>query len=371
MDQHRAKAAFEQAMEIVRSHAADFAGGFPAPASQQGRYPRIENNDWTAGFYTGILWLCWEYSGDPFFSDLAESQVASFRRRIEQRVMVDHHDMGFIYTPSCVAAWKLRGDEFARQTALLAADNLKARFRQKGQFIQAWGPLDAPDNYRLIIDCLLNLPLLYWASEQTGDDSYRQTALAHLHTTCQVIFRPDASTYHTYYFDPATGLPSHGATKQGYSDSSTWSRGQAWGVCGLALNYAYTQDPAIPLLWRRVTDYFLAHLPADKVPYWDFYFREGDEPRDSSAGAIAVCGIREALRQGMADACLASAADAILESLVCRYAARPDQDTNGLLLHSTYGRLLGEGVDECCLWGDYFYMEALMRTIRPDWTMYW
>lgn len=371
MDQNKAKAAFERAMQVVRAHAAEFEGGFPAPASEHNHYPCIENNDWTAGFYTGILWMCWEYSGDEFFAELAKKHVASFRDRIERRVVVDHHDMGFIYTPSCVAAWKLKGDAFARETALLAADNLKARFREKGQFIQAWGQLDAPDNYRLIIDCLLNLPLLYWASEETGDDSYRRAALAHLDTTRKVIFRPDASTYHTYYFDLATGAPSHGATKQGYSDTSTWSRGQAWGVYGLALNYAYTKDPTIPAQWKQVTDYFLAHLPEDKVAYWDFYFRDGDEPRDSSASAIAVCGIREAVRQGMAGPELSAAADAMLDSLTDRYAVRPEDDSNGLLLHSTYGRLLGEGVDECCLWGDYFYMEALLRTIRPDWKMYW
>ena len=226
----------------------------------------------------------------------------------------------------------ISGDEFAKETALLAADNLKARFREKGQFIQAWGELDTKENYRLIIDCLLNLPILYWATEVTGDGSYRECALKHLETTRKVIFRPDFSTYHTYYFDLETGKPAYGATKQGYSDESTWSRGQSWGVYGLMLNYMYEKVDGIPEEWKKVTDYFLAHLPQDKAAYWDFYFMDGPEPRDSSASAIAV---------------------------------------NGILLHSTYGRLLGDGIDECCLWGDYFYMEALMRVIKPEWKPYW
>lgn len=265
----------------------------------------------------------------------------------------------------------ISGDEFAKETALLAADNLKARFREKGQFIQAWGELDTKENYRLIIDCLLNLPILYWATEVTGDGSYRECALKHLETTRKVIFRPDYSTYHTYYFDLETGKPAYGATKQGYSDESTWSRGQSWGVYGLMLNYMYEKVDGIPEEWKKVTDYFLAHLPQDKAAYWDFYFMDGPEPRDSSASAIAVCGILEAYKQGVCGEDYLEKAYEILESLAENYAAPENDEVNGILLHSTYGRLLGDGIDECCLWGDYFYMEALMRVIRPEWKPYW
>ena len=363
--------AFEKGMRITENHLKDFEGGFPAPASEHGRYPVIENNDWTAGFYTGILWMCYEYSGKKVFRERAEKQLESFRFRIDHRVVVDHHDMGFIYSLSCVAAYKLTGNEFAKETALLAADNLKSRFREKGQFIQAWGELDTSDNYRLIIDCLLNLPILYWAAEVTGDPSYRECAVKHLETTRRVIYRPDYSTYHTYYFDLETGEPAYGATKQGYSNESTWSRGQAWGVYGLMLNYMYDKIGSIPEEWHKVTDYFLDHLPEDKAAYWDFHFTDGPEPRDSSASAIAVCGILEAYKQGICDESYLQQAYAILESLAENYAAPENEEVNGILLHSTYGRLLGDGIDECCLWGDYFYMEALMRVLKEDWKPYW
>lgn len=376
MDKKLFQEAFEKGMRITERHLDDFKGteskgGFPAPASENNRYPMIDNNDWTAGFYTGILWMCYEYSGREVFKDRAMEQIKSFRYRIDHRVVVDHHDMGFIYSLSCVAAYKLTGDEFAKETALLAADNLKSRFREKGQFIQAWGELDTKENYRLIIDCLLNLPILYWASEVTGDASYRECALKHLETTRKVIFRPDYSTYHTYYFDMETGEPAYGATKQGYSDESTWSRGQSWGVYGLMLNYMYEKADGIPEEWKKVTDYFLAHLPEDKAAYWDFYFMDGPEPRDSSASAIAVCGILEAYKQGVCGEDYLEKAYEILASLAENYAAPENDEVNGLLLHSTYGRLLGDGIDECCLWGDYFYMEALMRVIRPEWKPYW
>ena len=139
-----------------------------------------------------------------------------------------------------MAAYKLTGNETAKKAALLAADRLCTRFQEKGQFLQAWGALGAKDNYRLIIDCLLNLPLLYWASEVTGQLRYREIALAHTATSMANLVRPDHSTYHTFFFDPETGAPLRGSTQQGYRDGSAWARGQAWGVYGMALAYFYT-----------------------------------------------------------------------------------------------------------------------------------
>ncbi|MDR1691916.1 MAG: glycoside hydrolase family 88 protein [Oscillospiraceae bacterium] len=371
MDADKARRALDGAMTITETHLGDFTGGFPPPASKNGIYPKGENTEWTAGFYTGLMWMFWEHSMRPIFRETAERHLVSFRDRLDRRVGVDNHDMGFVFGLSCAAAYKLTGSVFAKETALLAADNLKSRFHEKGQFLQAWGKMGDPSEYRLIIDCLLNLPLLYWAAEVTGDNSYRVTAERHLETARNTVIREDFSTHHTFYFDPETGAPLRGATKQGYSDTSTWSRGQAWGICGLALNYKYTKDPSIPPQWAGVTEYFLRHLPGDLAAYWDFHFREGDEPRDSSASAITVCGILEGYRQGLCGKETIEMAYKILESLIDSYAARAEEAGNGLLKHSTYGRLLGAGIDEFTLWGDYFYTEALMRIVYPDWAAYW
>lgn len=371
MENKKIEQAINTAMAITKRHLPEFADGFPAPASEHNWYPVIENIDWTAGFYAGLLWMFYEWSGDQSMKELGLKQIKSFRHRIDQRIWVDHHDMGFIYCPSCVAAYQLTGNELAKETALLAAANLQSRFQEKGQFIQAWGLIGDPDEYRLIIDCLLNLPLLHWAGQMSGEEHYGEIAVKHLKTAMKVLIRDDFSTYHTYYFDRVTGAPAYGATKQGYSDDSAWARGQAWGIYGLALNYGFCPDPQIPALWQGVTDYFLDHLPKDLAAYWDLCFRDGDEPRDSSASAIAVCGILEAHRQGLCDLSYVKKAEDILESLIDHYAAGTEEAGNGLLKHSTYGRLLGEGIDEFCLWGDYFYVEALMRMRRPGWKAYW
>lgn len=142
-------------------------------------YPACKNDQWTCGFWPGEIWLSYELTGDAAFRDAALVLVDSFMDRIVNKVEVDHHDMGFLYSPSCVAAYKLTGSETGKQAAILAADQLISRFQEKGQFLQAWGKLGAADNYRYIIDCLLNVPLLYWATETTGD---RNTPASHTAT---------------------------------------------------------------------------------------------------------------------------------------------------------------------------------------------
>ena len=196
-----------------------------------------------------------------------------------------------------MAGYKLTGSEEGKRAGLLAADKLLERFQEKGGFIQAWGELGARDNYRLIIDCLLNIPLLYWASQVTGDDTYKNAAVRHYETACRYVIREDASAYHTFYFDPETGEPVRGVTRQGYSDESAWARGQAWGIYGILLNYRYTRDSSALPLFEGMTNYFLNRLPQDDVCYWDLIFTDGDcQSRDSSAAAVAVCGIHEMLK---------------------------------------------------------------------------
>ena len=371
--------ALNLACNILHGNLKDFTQKFQASNSDHNFYPATENVEWTTGFCTGEYWLAYEHTNDAAFRTAALAQVDSFLARIQNHVDVDHHDMGFLYTPSCVAAYKLTGSETGKQAALLAADQLCTRYQEKGRFIQAWGPLGARENYRLIIDCLLNLPLLYWASEVTGDDHYRQIALAHTETSVANLVRPDHSTYHTFFFDPETGAPLHGSTQQGYRDGSAWARGQSWGVYGMALSYRYTKNERCIELFRRVTDYFISHLPQDLVPYWDLEFTKGEEPRDSSAAAIAACGMLEMapyLDEASA-AYYTGTAQKIAASLEQNYAVQSPTVSNGLLLHGVYAKNspynpipADRGVDECNTWGDYFYMELLTR-LTTDWHPYW
>ncbi|MDD7201740.1 MAG: glycoside hydrolase family 88 protein [Sphaerochaetaceae bacterium] len=370
--------AISDALSIVRSNIPIYRVFCQNHSSIGGIYPRCENDQWTCGFWPGELWLSWELSHDPVFLEAGTAMVPSFANRIERKICVDHHDMGFLYTPSCVSAWMMTGNELAKQSAIAAANQLLTRWQPKGQFLQAWGRMDAKDNYRFIIDCLLNLPLLYWASEVTGDDRYGLVARKHTHTCLTYSFRPDHSTYHTYFLDPRTGKGLRGETCQGYRADSSWARGQAWAVYGLALSFRYTHNPELPALFDGALGYFLSRLPEDLVPYWDLIFQSGSEPRDSSSASIVACGLLEMARlvEEKKEA-YEEMAEKLMGSLVRSYRVRPGDTANGLVLHGTYSKkspynsCTEEGVDECVSWGDYFYLEALTRLKKSDWRSYW
>lgn len=372
-------AAQSRAVRQTESCLEKFSESFKSTFSEKGFYSPAPNTDWTNGFWTGELWLAYENTGDSRFKQAALHQVDSFFKRIETEDHTDTHDLGFLYTLSCVAAYKLTGNLTARKAALLAADKLKSRFHEKGRFLQAWGSMDNRDNYRLIIDCLLNLPLLYWASGETGISAYADIAQAHLETALSVIIRPDYSTYHTYYFDPDTGNPVKGVTHQGYCADSAWARGQSWGVYGLALSYRYTKNPRYLEDFKHVTEYFINHLPENLIPYWDFIFEEGSsEPWDSSASAIAVCGILEMCKYLPEEeaAPYLDAANKMMKALVDLCSVTSPEISDGQLLHGVYGKksplndCVDHGIDECNLWGDYYYAEALTRMTK-DWNPYW
>ncbi|MBP2551887.1 unsaturated chondroitin disaccharide hydrolase [Neorhizobium galegae] len=373
------KAALDLAVAQVRRNLPDFTYKAQNHSSVGNIYPAVENDQWTAGFWPGEIWLAYEHTGDRIFQYAAQIQVQSFLHRIENRIETDHHDMGFLYSPSCIAAWKLVGDEDGRKAALLAADQLIERYQPIGQFIQAWGRKGNPNEYRYIIDCLLNLPLLYWATRETGNERYREIALTHARTTLAHSVRPDCSTYHTFYMDPITGEPVRGATKQGYSDDSFWARGQAWGIAGMAISYRYERLPAYREAFENLLGFYLNRLPVDLVPYWDLIFSEGSsEPRDSSSASIVACGLLEMAELVEADdaARYRDLARRMMKSLAEQYAVKDPSISNGLVLHGTYSKKTphntcrGEGVDECVSWGDYYYMEALTRLAR-NWSSYW
>ena len=348
-------------------------------SSENNFYSTCENDQWTSGFWPGIIWLAYEHTGDAAFAESGNIFVESFLSRIINKVDVDHHDMGFLYTPSCVAPYKLQGNENAKKAAILAADNLLLRFHEKGEFLQAWGAMGASDNYRYIIDCLMNLPLLYWAGEQSGDSKYKEIADKHAATSLKHSIRDDGSTFHTVFMDRQTGEMVRGETCQGYSDDSFWARGQAWAVYGTAINYRYTNNPAFIDEFRRVLNFYLSKLPDDLVPYWDMIFTTGnEEPRDSSSASIVACGLLEMAQfvEGEEAATYISLAKQMMSSLVDNYSVKDSAVSNGLVLHATYSKkspyntCTPEGIDECTSWGDYFYMEALTR-LSKEWDVYW
>lgn len=374
-DRGRIDQAIAAALAAVARNAAHFGERFPTPSSTGGVYGAMDNTEWTNGFWTGMLWLSHELSGQQSFRTLAETHVASFDLRQRERIATNHHDLGFLYSLSCVAGYKLTGSEQARDAALGAARLLLERYHPNAGIIQAWGDLSDPaQRGRMIIDCNLNLPLLYWASDTSGDLRFRAAADRHIQQAARHIVRGDGSTYHTFFFDADSGQPREGKTHQGYSDDSCWARGQAWGISGFPLVARHNGDTRLLDLGKVLANYYLNRLPADGVCYWDLIFTDGAEERDSSAAAVAACGLLElASRLPLLEPLRAEyerAAAGMVITLSEHYFNHDGVPGAGLLRHAVYHKPNRIGVDESCIWGDYFYLEALTRLSRI-WEPYW
>ena len=201
----------------------------------------------------------------------------TFFNRVDNMVGMGDHDIGFDFTLSTVATYKATGEDIYREKSIAAAKVLGDRFREKGQFIQIAGDADCKDAklYRLIIDCLMNINLLYWAGKETGDAEFTRKGFAHFNTTIETVVRDDGSTLQNFYFDQATGARLCGGTKQGLSATSCWSRGQAWGVTGVPFTYYYMKNDDIIPKYYKIVDYYLDRLPTDKIAYWDLDFTDG------------------------------------------------------------------------------------------------
>lgn len=370
MDKSQIEVYLQNAAARVKENLNIFTNCFPSDESKDYMYVPWEGRSWTEGFWTGMNLLSYEFTKDKSYMDAVNIQLEYFKNRAEKRTALDHHDLGFLYSLSCVAKYKLDGDISAKETALKAADILCSRYREKGQFIQAWGEIDKPEHYRLIIDCFMNIPLLFWAYEETKNKNYQIIAKNHMNTALKTVIRDDFTTYHTFYFDPETGEPAHGKTAQGYSDDSCWARGQAWGIYGTALAYRYTKKEDLIEIFKGLIEVYISKLPEDYIPYWDMIFTDGSqEERDTSAAAVAVCGILE-MNKYFPNKRYMNIAEKTIKSLSNKYNISTKKGTNAILSDAMYAKPMGSK-SEANIFGDYFYMEALMRLWKRDWVVYW
>lgn len=196
-------------------------------------------NWWTNGFWGGTMWLLYQETGEKKYQDIARISEYRMEKCLEEFYGI-HHDVGFMYQLTAVSDYRLTGNKRSRRTAMHAASLLAGRFNPAGAFIRAWNDLEEDTRGWAIIDSMMNLSLLYWASEESGDPRYRQIAVLHADTVMKNFVRPDGSVNHIVEFDPETGemVKSHGG--QGYEEGSSWSRGQGWAVYGFMISYIHT-----------------------------------------------------------------------------------------------------------------------------------
>ena len=361
--------AVEKATDKLEAFAKKNPCAFPGTCSVDFKYVVDENKNWEAGMYTGCYWLAYELTGNEFFRKEAESHIPSYRTRLENRTGITGHDVGFPFMPSCVAAYKVTGNEEARQIALDTAEYcLNERYFPKRRCI-------CTTMHHTMMDTLMNATLLLWAGKERGDAKYTEAGLNQSIVTNEYLIRKDGSSHHHCIFDEKTDQVIDKVTWQGHSHDSCWSRGHAWGIYGLPVAYSYTGADFLPKLHRDITYFMLNHLPEDFITYWDYDFVSGDESRDSSAGLISACGMLEMaklLPEGDENIRIfRSAAAQIVEATIDTCTGDIGRDYDGLVNRVTHAKPQKQGIDECAVYGDYFYLEALAKYLKPDFIRYW
>jgi len=322
----------------------------------------FELGNWTSSFFTGMALIAWRATEEEHFLAETLRLAPAYRKKAVTPELRSHHDMGFLYSLYSVALYKLTGDMDHREVGLAAAEALALRYNATGRFIRAWGALGTDEQENMaIIDCLMNLPLLYWASETSGSPRFRDIAVAHTDTTLKTFIRPDDSVCHAYRFDLSTGRPIAEDNYCGFSVDSHWARGATWAIYGYALGYRYTGDRRYLDASLRVLRKFVEELDSEIVPVWDFRLPPSEAPlRDASAGAILVCGIQELEQLKAADAPLIDLKQAMLERLCSEKYLDWNDSVPGI---QKYGQA-GISRNAYTSWGDYYLMEALDRELH-------
>ncbi|WP_018750535.1 glycoside hydrolase family 88 protein [Paenibacillus sanguinis] len=321
---------------------------------------------WTNGFWGGMLWLMYHATGHEKYKEFAEVSEAKLDQCFKAYYGL-HHDVGFMWLPTSVANYKVTGNTESRKRALHAANLLAGRFNVAGSFIRAWNDLAGKDTRGwAIIDCMLNIPLLYWATEETGDPRYRQIAMKHADTSMTAFVRPDGSVHHVVEFDPFNGgvIRAHGG--QGFGEGSSWTRGQAWALYGFMMSYLHTEKNDYLQTAKRVAHYFMANIPDDGVIPVDF--RQPEEPAlaDDTAAAIAACGLIE-IAKAVGGYESRSYISAALKLLGMLDQSRIDwsPETDHFLLYGTEA-YHSSNHHHAIIYGDYYFMEAIFKLKGND-----
>lgn len=329
-----------------------------------GHYNCEDASFWTSGFWGGLLWLAYRETQNEALRETAECIEEQLNAPLQQFYDI-HHDVGFMYLPTAVVNYQWTGNEQSRRTGLIAASHLAGRFNLSGQFIRAWTDRVDPNSTGwAIIDCLMNLPLLFWASREENDPRFKQIAVAHANTVLKQFVRADWTVPHIVSFDPKTGEKIENLGGQGLGPDSAWSRGQAWAIYGFAIAARETGDHAYVTAAKNIANYFLSHLPEDKVPYWDFRTADKDKfVRDSSAAACAASGLLE-LSQLLEDetesAFYQKSAVSILKGLYDNYADFSGRQ-DAILTMGTVSYPVNRHVNVPIIYGDYYFVEALAK----------
>jgi unsaturated chondroitin disaccharide hydrolase len=312
--------------------------------------------NWCEGFLGGQLWLIYMHTRDPWWCWKAEHYAHLIEPRKTDRSV---HDLGFLFWPTWKRWYDLTNDPSIQSVVVEAGRTLALRYNEMGKYLRSFM---APDS--LFIDIMMNVGIIFYAAQQTGDRQLYDIALQHCLTTRRNLVRGDGSTAHEGIFDLETGAFLRQSTQQGWRADSCWARGLAWALYGFTTVYGFTHDACFLDTARACADFYIGHAPNGGVPPNDFHEPEPSKAYDSSAAAIAASGLLD-LARASGEAHYRDNALRILDTLTdSEFLANPTAGWDGLLKHGIYHARKGLGVDESVMWGDYFFLEAVWKVLH-------
>ena len=336
---------------------------YPTYGTKDLKWQLKDSDDWTSGFYPGCLWYAYKLSKDSRFNKWAQEWTAPIEH---EKYNSDTHDLGFRFM--CSFGNGLRfgkgiDNKNYKDIILTAAETLAKRYNPKvGCLSSNWDMLKIKDSFPVVIDIMMNLELLFWASENDGPHYLADYAIKHATTTAQDFIREDGSTYHIVRYNKYTGKIINKGTLQGAGDETTWSRGQAWGIYGFVVAYRYTKDKKFLKTAEKLADYFIKHLPEDHVSPWDF--QSDIHYRDVSATSITASALFEMMKYIKDDSLrnyYKNQAEAMLISLCKPPYFTEGKNTSCILDHSVQYLPINSNVDVPAIFADYYFFEAIYR----------
>lgn len=353
------KKAMEDTILKLSKTSREIGVAFPH-SEHDGKYDNMPLHWWTNGFWGGIMWLLYDETKDEFYKETAEAIENILDEPLYDYYHL-HHDVGFMWLLTSGYNYKFTKNESSRRRLLHTANLLAGRFNIKGNFIRAWNDDDwaEPNTGWAIIDCMMNIPLLFWASNELGDPRYRHIAMAHCDTVLKNFIDDDGSVRHICSFDPNTGEFIEALGGQGYSPKSAWSRGASWAIYGFAMAYGFTKEERYLDASKKVCRFFMDNLNDDYVPCWDFR-APNKEITDTSAAACAASGMIELAKYVDDGEYYKDCAKRILNSLYKNY-SNMNNDSQAVLNGAT-GHFPGNvNVMVGLIYGDYYFIEALKK----------
>lgn len=342
----------------------------PRCTNDDGSLRLVKSRDWTSGFFPGVLWMQYEYTQDTKWKDLAEKYTANIE---DQKFNGKTHDMGFKMFCSYGNGYRLTNDSAYKEILIQSANTLMTRYNPAVGCLRSWDHNKDKWDFPVIIDNMINLELLFWASRETKDSSYYKVAYQHALTTLNNHFRVDNSCYHVVGYAPETGEVIKKNTHQGLHHESSWARGQGWALYGFTMAYRETGDERFLQQATKVADFLMNHknLPQDGIPYWDFDDPNiPNAPRDASAAAVIASGLYEMclyLEANAKKTTYKAFADKIINTLSStEYLAKVGENNHFILKHSTGNMPKQDEVDQPIVYADYYYLEALLRRIKTE-----